>query len=169
MPSQHSGSWSKSESERLVAWMEENQEELRGKQITWHKLVKGQVFSNDEHITVKRITDKVTNLKRSWKEARAMQQRSGWGVKAEKNEASINDALERKCAFFWRLDEIWGSRPNVELIGGSESVASRPSQIPSEIPSQIPSEIPGPSQIPSEIPSSSSSTCRRRVDIGRKQ
>ncbi|KAF8425569.1 hypothetical protein EV426DRAFT_716101 [Tirmania nivea] len=85
MPSQHSGTWSKSQSERLVAWMEENQEELRGKQIKWHKLVKEQVFSNDEHITVKRITDKATNMKRSWKEARAMQQRSGWGVKAENN------------------------------------------------------------------------------------
>ncbi|KAF8458007.1 hypothetical protein BGX38DRAFT_1155017, partial [Terfezia claveryi] len=60
--------------------MEENQEQLRGKQITWHKLVKEQVFSTDEHITVKRITDKATNMKRS-----------GWGVKAEKNETSINE------------------------------------------------------------------------------
>jgi len=51
MPSQDSGLWSKSESERLVAWMEENQEELRGKQITWHKLVKEQVLSSEEQIT----------------------------------------------------------------------------------------------------------------------
>ncbi|KAF8424327.1 hypothetical protein EV426DRAFT_599504 [Tirmania nivea] len=158
MPSQHSGTWSKSQSERLVAWMEENQEELRGKQIKWHKLVKEQVFSNDEHITVKRITDKATNMKRSWKEARAMQQRSGWGVKAENNEASINETLERKCAFFWRLDEIWGSRPNVELVGGSESITSR-SRMPSKISSEKPSEIPFiiPSEISSQIPAEISS------------
>ncbi|KAF8417327.1 hypothetical protein EV426DRAFT_721276 [Tirmania nivea] len=111
MPSQHISAWSRPEAERLIAWMEENQEELRGKQITWHKLVKGQVFADEDHITVKRIMDKATNMKRSWKDARAMQQRSGWGVKPENNEASINEALERKCAFFWRLDEIWGSSP----------------------------------------------------------
>ncbi|RPB25363.1 hypothetical protein L211DRAFT_867338 [Terfezia boudieri ATCC MYA-4762] len=105
-PSQNISAWSRPETERLIAWMEDNQEELRGKQITWHKLVKGQVFADEDHITVKRITDKSTNMKRSWKDARAMQQRSGWGVKPEDNEASINQALERKCAFFWRLDEI---------------------------------------------------------------
>jgi len=157
MPSQHSGPWSKSESERLVAWMEENQEELRGKQITWHKLVKEQVFPSEEHITIRRITDKATNMKRSWKEARAMQQRSGWGVRAEDNETSINEALERRCLFFWRLDEIWGSRPNVTLTGGSESSEIHPkipSQQPSEMPSQQPSEISSerPSETPSQIP-----------------
>ena len=82
MPSQHSGSWSKSES---VAWMEENQEELC--------ICKEQIFSNKEHITIKHITDKAINMKRS-----------GWGVKVEMNETSINETLERKYAFFgsWR-------------------------------------------------------------------
>jgi len=147
--------------------MEENKEELRGKQIKWHKLVKEQVFSSEEHITVRRITDKATNMKRSWKEARAMQQRSGCGVKAEDNETSIDEALERRCPLFWRLDEIWASRPNVTLTRGSESTEIRPkipSQQPSEIPSQIPLEIRSqirseiPSQMPSVILSSSSSS-----------
>jgi len=31
--------------------MEENQEQLRGKQIAWHKEVKEQVFGAEEHIT----------------------------------------------------------------------------------------------------------------------
>jgi len=66
-----------------------------------------------------------------------MQQRSGWGVKAEDNETSINEALERRCLFFWRLDEIWGSRANVMLTGGSAS-----SEIHPKIPSQQPSEMP---------------------------
>ena len=33
--------WTKEEMERLVGWMEENQESLRGKQAVWHKDVKG--------------------------------------------------------------------------------------------------------------------------------
>jgi len=33
--------------------MEDNQEQLRGKQIAWHKEVKEQVFGAEEHITVK--------------------------------------------------------------------------------------------------------------------
>ena len=142
--------------------MAANQEELRGKQITWHRRVKEQVFSSEEHITVKRITDKATNMKRSWKEARAMQQRSGWGTEAEKNETSVNEALERKCTFFWQLDGIWGSQPNGTLIGGNKSVTSRPRmpsrirpkmpEITFEIPPQRSPEVPIPPQIPSEVP-----------------
>jgi len=37
--------------------MEENPEQLRGKQAVWHKDVKGHVFKNDEHVTVKRICE----------------------------------------------------------------------------------------------------------------
>jgi len=33
--------------------MEENQEQLRGKQIAWHKEVKEQVFGVEEHIMIK--------------------------------------------------------------------------------------------------------------------
>jgi len=33
--------------------MEENQEQLRRKQIAWHKEVKEQVFGMEEHIIVK--------------------------------------------------------------------------------------------------------------------
>ena len=38
--------------EHLVGWMEENPE---GKQASWHKDVKDEVFANEEHITVKMI------------------------------------------------------------------------------------------------------------------
>ena len=45
--------------------MEENQELLHDKQFSWHKEVKEQVFPNEAHITVKRITEKATNMKHS--------------------------------------------------------------------------------------------------------
>ena len=53
-----------------------------------------------------------------------MQQRSQWGIRGE-NEASINEVLERKCLFFWRLEleEIWGPRPNVKVIA-TETIPS---------------------------------------------
>ena len=120
--------WTKDEMERLVAWMEENPQDLKGKQIAWHKDVKDQVFSEpgDEHITVKKITEKASNMKRRWKEAKAMAELSGWGVRLEDNEQTINDVLERKCAFYWRLDGIWGTRPNASIIIGSMESTNPP-------------------------------------------
>ena len=41
----------KEEFERIIAWIEERQELLRGKQVAWHKEVKEEVFPNDVHIT----------------------------------------------------------------------------------------------------------------------
>lgn len=83
--------------------MEENRESLKGKQVAWHKDIKEQIFATDKHITVKKITDKAGNMKRTWKAAKAMQEQSGWGVKATHNTESVNDKLEEKCPFFWRL------------------------------------------------------------------
>jgi len=89
--------------------MEESPEELRGRQAVWHKDVKDQGFTNDKHVT-ERICDKAANMKKQWRETSAMRQRSGWGITEVQNERSINAALEKKCAFFWRLDAIGGSR-----------------------------------------------------------
>ena len=77
----------------------------RDEQIAWHnKEAKEQVFGAEEHITVKRISEKMGNMKKTWKDAKAMQAQSGWGVKPEESEASTNQVLERRCPFFWRLD-----------------------------------------------------------------
>jgi len=79
-------------------------------------------------------------MKSIWKEAKAIQARSGWGIKPEENEESTDEVLERKSSFFWLLEEIWGSRPNASIIFNTESIqiASEPaSQIASEPVSQI--------------------------------
>ncbi|KAF8430248.1 hypothetical protein EV426DRAFT_713247 [Tirmania nivea] len=73
--------WKREEVERLVGWMEENQELLRGKQV---------------HITVKKISEKMSNMKKAWKDAKAMQARPGWGIKSEENKESINEIWERR-------------------------------------------------------------------------
>ena len=78
--------------------MEDHEEEIRGKQVQWHKEVKEQVFADEEHILVKRITEKMGNMRKAWKDAKAMQERSGWGVTSEENEESINEVLERECS-----------------------------------------------------------------------
>ena len=74
--------WTKDEIELLIGWMEENPQLLRGKQLAWHKDVLQQVFSDEafEHITLKKIEDKVVNMKRAWQAARLMADNSGWGV-----------------------------------------------------------------------------------------
>ena len=97
--------WQKNEVERLISWMEENLEQLRGKQSRWYPDVKDEVFYNEEHITVKKINDKASNMKKAWKEAKASQGDTGWGLR-EEDERNIQEKLERKCQFFSRLDGI---------------------------------------------------------------
>ena len=92
--------WTRDEVERIIAWMEDHEEEIRGKQVQWHKEVKEQVFADEEHIPVKRITEKMGSMRKAWKGAKAGQKRSGWGVKPKENEESINEVLERKCPGF---------------------------------------------------------------------
>jgi len=72
MPNSTTQAWTRDEVERLISWIEDNQEQLRGKQIAWHKGVKEQVFGAEEHITVKRISKKMGNMKKTWKDAKAM-------------------------------------------------------------------------------------------------
>ena len=77
------------------------------------------MFAADEHITITKIGDKAGNMKKCWKQAKAKQDQSGWGVTLEDNTQSINEELEKTCTFFWRLDEIWGSRLNASTIPSS--------------------------------------------------
>ena len=106
----------KEDVEQLVCWMEENQLKLRGKQSVWHKDLKEQVFATNSDITVKRIGEKVQNMKNAWRNARKVQDQSGSGVQPEDNAPTFNALLESKCPFFWRLDGIWGTRQNVSPI-----------------------------------------------------
>ena len=132
--------WTQTETELLIAWMEDNRDDLHFKQNAWHKAVYVQVFSTYEHITVNKIKDKVKNMKRSWQAARAMADNSGWGV--ENQSESINKVLERKCPFYWRLDELWGSHPNATAIMDTESshmTSHMTPQVPPQVPSQVPS------------------------------
>ena len=92
--------------EQLIEWIEKHPEELRGKEIIWQKDAKEQLWPNDAHITIRKLTDKVANMKRAWKEAREMQDQSVWGLQPDDNKASINDRLEHKCPFYWRLDAV---------------------------------------------------------------
>jgi len=82
--------------------MENHEEEIRGKQVQWHKEVKEEVFVDEEYIPVKRTTQKMGSMRKAWKGAKAgqEQERSGWRVKPEENEESINEVLERKCPGF---------------------------------------------------------------------
>jgi len=53
--------------------MEDHEEEIRGKQVQWQKEVKEQVFADEEHIPVKRIIEKMGNMRKAWKDVKAMQ------------------------------------------------------------------------------------------------
>ena len=111
--------WTQAEVELIIGWMKENPHLLRGKPQVWHTKIYDQFFQNSEHITITKIRDKLSNMKRSWQAARILMNSSGWGV--EDMYDTVNKLLERKCPFFWRLEEIWGTRPNVRVIMDTES------------------------------------------------
>ena len=132
--------WSREDTAKLVAWMEVNPDQLRGKQSVWHKEVKDAEFADSQIISVKRVRDKATNLKVQWKAAKALQERSGWALRQEENTEAVNRCLEKKCPFFWRLDRIWGPRPSSSpaVLVGSTSV---PPEAPGFASVQQPKEL----------------------------
>ena len=72
--------------------MEENHERLRGKPADWINKVKEDIFPDDEgfeHITAKKVRDKYTNMKKAWKDAKTIQEQSGFGLREEDCERSI--------------------------------------------------------------------------------
>jgi len=69
MPNSTTQAWTRDEVKGLISSMEGNQEQLRGKQIAWHKEVKEQIFGAEKHSTVKRIPEKMSNMKKIWKDA----------------------------------------------------------------------------------------------------
>ena len=103
----------KEDAERLVHWMEENQQSLQGRASAWHTDVKQQVFAQNEAITVKRIREKAQNMRNAWRNARRLLDQSGAGVD---DAAELNAVLNSKCPLFWRLDAIWGGFPNTTPI-----------------------------------------------------
>ncbi|KAF8441141.1 hypothetical protein BGX38DRAFT_1272764 [Terfezia claveryi] len=92
--------------ERLVGWMVENQETLRGRKSAWANNCKEQVFRNHLGVTIERIGFKYNNLKASsWTATRKKIGGSGsW--EAEDGE------LDEKYPFYQKLDMIFGTPPN---------------------------------------------------------
>ena len=82
--------WTDDELERFIAWMEENQEDIRGSTIKWTTHLKESVFADAEHIDIKRIKSKFHNMKSSWQRAKQMQDQSGFGLTEADCSSSIN-------------------------------------------------------------------------------
>ena len=66
--------WKQAEVELIIGGMEENPHLLRGKPQVWHTKIYDQ---NSEHITITKIRDKLSNMKRSWQAARILVNSSG--------------------------------------------------------------------------------------------
>ena len=84
--------WQPGELGKLITWTEENYERLRGRPTDWTNKLKEAIFPDDEgfkHITAK-SEDKYTNMNRAWKDAKTVQGQSGFGLREEDFERSIN-------------------------------------------------------------------------------
>lgn len=68
------------------------------------------------------MTDKVSNIKKRWKDPRATVELSECGLQnANENEESINSTMEHKCPFHWQLKKLQRSRPNTMIILNMQS------------------------------------------------
>ena len=122
--------WNKEDMEGLVHWMDDHQQSLRGKQSVWHKDVKELVFVESEDIMIKRISMKAANMKGTWRNARKSQEQSGSGVREEDYAPTFNALLGSKCPLFWRLYQIWCTRPNATPVLIVDSTQDRESVDP---------------------------------------
>ena len=86
--------WNDEDHEKLLAWMEENRELLRG---TIHWMTKAKdiknVFADNEDKDIKKIKSKYHNMRNSWKAAKKLQEQSGFGVKEDDCSSSINGKI----------------------------------------------------------------------------
>ena len=114
--------WQKEDIERLIGWIEDHVNLMQGKPSEWTKRAK-EVFSLDNHISTTKIRDKARNMRTAYNRAKQMQLQSGWRLTVEDVEQSIHDRLEKICQFFWRLDRIWGQKPNTTPLSQFDSLA----------------------------------------------
>lgn len=131
---------------------------LRGSTALWTARAKEAIFANNEDIDAKKIKSKYHNMRNSWKAAKIMQEQSGFGLKEDDCSSSVNgrssgslkiakpaanpalsEVLNRKCRFFWRLDEIFGTRPNNNPIVTVDTLIT-PLELPSESQTPLPSD-----------------------------
>ena len=142
--------WQKDEVERLVGWIEEHVDLLQGKPSGWTRQAKEEAFSSsrDDHISANKIRDKVRNLQVVYNKAKQLQLRSGWGLTEEDVEQPVHDRLEKICRFFWRLDGIWGQKPQALDSEAPASGPDSPADIAIGVSSPVPSAS-GPSRFPS--------------------
>ena len=96
---------------------------MQGMPSEWIKRTKEEVFSLDNHISTTKIRDKARNMRTAYNRAKQMQLQSGWRLTVEDVEQSIHDRLEKICQFFWRLDRIWGQKPNTTPLSQFDSLA----------------------------------------------
>jgi len=122
----------------LLGWMEENQELLRGAAVVWMAKVKEAIFADNRDKDVKKIKFKYHNMKNSWKAAKKLQEESGFGVKEDDCTDSVNEVLNKKCKFFWRLDEIFGTRPNNNPVVTNDTLPQQEPEQEQQEPQQEP-------------------------------
>ena len=85
--------WETSELEKLISQMEDNQELLRRATSLWNRKIKEIVFTNSDYIDIKKIKAKYHNLKTVQKAVKQMQEQSGFSLKEDDCESSINSIV----------------------------------------------------------------------------
>ncbi|KAN0077841.1 hypothetical protein V8E54_006145, partial [Elaphomyces granulatus] len=81
-------------------------------------------------------------MKSAWQAAKKLQEQSGFGVREDDCTRSINEVLNKKCKFFWRLDEIFGTRPNNVPVTSSDSLPPPQPRLPSQSQPQTQPQTP---------------------------
>ncbi|KAL7267636.1 hypothetical protein RUND412_009770 [Rhizina undulata] len=107
------------EIEKLVLWLEApgNLARVNGKTLETKIVWMRDLESLFPHQSFKQVYNKFDNYKKSWKEAHNWNKQTGWGLTEDdlgEGTAGLRKKLLKKCPMFFRLEKIFGDRPNVD-------------------------------------------------------
>ncbi|KAI5310766.1 hypothetical protein KEM55_002433 [Ascosphaera atra] len=101
--------WSPAEEDVLMAWMEKHKMLIQ--HSNRHRLciqIKEEAFPFVDNLDWSHIRDKIGNLNRQRHAVKKELKSTGYGARPEQGESTVQDAANKKCRFFSRLEALFG-------------------------------------------------------------
>lgn len=102
--------WSESEEDTFLSWLENHPESFRMSRLEIAQAIKKDCFPDARDLTITKIKCKYGNMKKNYKNAKKKAQQSGFGISEDDDEETIRALMNRKCRWYSRLDELFADR-----------------------------------------------------------
>lgn len=102
--------WAEDDITKLIGWLEEHQEHLRGSKAIWTAMASKELFPHSSDMKPIKIKRKYYNMKAQWVKAKKIQHQSGIEVNEENCEPAINGNILPKTSIH-PLPNLYGLMP----------------------------------------------------------